>query len=116
MPRSNIKLLSKEERLYFKENYEFKLTDGYILIKFKGFGKVTAKDIYHSFSLSAKVRKITIHPEAIQVWANNFSETDYSVVDIQNAMNALSIAYQATNIDDIKCQLDIISKNDHENI
>lgn len=114
MPRSNIKLLTKDERQYFKDNYTFILKDDVILTQFKGYGRLVAHSVNEDFNLSSKVRKIKISKEAIKLWMTKFKDTDFNIVDVQNAMNALTISYQATDIDDVKNQLNVIKANDEK--
>jgi predicted acetyltransferase len=114
MPRSNIKLLTKDERRYFKNNYAFSIKDDFILVKFNGYGRTVAHPIDEDFSIASKVRKIKISKDAIKLWKDKFQNTEYSVIDIQDAMNALLISYQATNFDDVKSQLEVIKKNDEK--
>ena len=114
MPKSNIKLLTKDERKFFKDNYAFTVKDDFVLVKYKDYGRIVAHDINEDFSISSKVRKIKISKEAINLWKDRFINTDTSLVDVQNAMNALTIAYQATDYTDVKNQLDAIKKNDEK--
>ena len=88
MPKSNIKLLTKDERKFFKDKYTFIYKDDFLVVKFKDYGRYVA------------------HP----------MNTDVSVVDVQNAMNALTISYQATDYDDVKNQLKVIEDNDNKNL
>ena len=114
MPKSNIKLLTKDERQYFRDNYSFELQGNFVLVKFKNYGRVVAHSIFEPFSIVSKIRKITISVNAINLWKDKFMNTDTSLVDVQNAMNALTIAYQATDYTDVKNQLDAIKKNDEK--
>lgn len=116
MPKSNIKLLTKDERKYFKDNYAFSIKDDFILVKFNGYGRTVAHPINESFSIASKVRKIKISEEAIKLWKDKFQSTNYSVIDVQNAMNALLISYQATDYNDVKSQLEVIDKNDEKSV
>lgn len=114
MPKSNIKLLTKDERKFFKDNYSFNVKDDFILVKFRDYGRIVAHDANEDFSIASKVRKIKISKEAIKLWKEKFVNTDVTLVDVQNAMNALTIAYQATDYSDVKNQLDIIKQNDEK--
>lgn len=114
MTRSNIKLLTKDERKYFKDNYHFSIKDDFILVKFNDYGRVVAHPIYEDFNISSKVRKIKISKEAIALWMNNFQNTDFSVIDVQNAMNSLLISYQATDFEDVKAQLNLIKSKEEK--
>lgn len=111
MAKSNIRLLTKDERAFFNDNYVITLKDDMILVKCKSYGRLVAHPVDCDFSISAKVRKISISKEAIQLWKDKFIGTA-SLFDVQNAMNALTIAYQATDYEDVKEQLTLI--NDKE--
>lgn len=108
MAKSNIRLLTKDELKFFKENYSFIIKEDVILVKFKGYDRIVAHPIDSDFSIASKVRKIKISKEAISLWKDKFKATEYTVIDIQNAMNALTIGYQATDYNDVKNQLEII--------
>ena len=116
MPKSNIKLLTKDERKFFKDKYTFIYKDDFLVVKFKDYGRYVAHPINEDFSISSEVRKIKITKEAMKLWKEKFINTDVSVVDVQNAMNALTISYQATNYDDVKNQLKVIEDNDNKNL
>lgn len=111
MPRSNIKLLTREERQFFNTKYSFELVDDVILVKLEDYGRVTAHNANESFNISSKLRKIKISKEAIRLWRDRFMKSA-SLIDVQNAMNALTIAYQTVDYEDVKTQLEIIEKND----
>lgn len=116
MSKSNVRLLTKDERQFFHDNYTFELQGSFILIKFKNYGRVVAHSIDKQFSIVSKVRKITISVEAIKLWIEKFKNTSYTVVDIQNAMNALIIGYQPTAYDEVKNQLQIIDEKDKKSV
>ena len=116
MPKSNIKLLTKEDRQFFKEKYEFSIKDNLILVKVKDYDRITAHNINEDFSISSKVRKIKVSKEATALWIEKFKDTNFNVIDIQNAMNALILSYQATDFDEVKTQLDVIESNDRRHI
>lgn len=114
MPRSNIKLLTKDERRYFKENYTFSIKDDFILVKFNSYGRTVAHPVDEDFFIASKIRKIKISKEAIKLWMTKLQNSEYSVVDVQDAMNALTISYQPTDFDDVQSQLDMIKQNDEK--
>ena len=116
MPRSNIRLLTKEERKFFKDNYKFAIKEDVILVTFNGYGRIVAHPLNEDFSISSKIRKIKITKEAISLWQKKFQNTDFNVVDVQNAMNALIISYQGTDFNDVKNQLELIKQNDEKPI
>ena len=116
MPRSNIRLLTKDERQFFKDNYEIIVNNGFILVINKHYKRITAHPIDVDFAIASKVRKIKITTEAINLWKEKFINTDVSLIEIQNAMNALTLSYQYTNYEDVKNQLERIKINDEKNV
>ena len=67
MPKSNIKLLTKEERRFFKDNYKFSIKDDVLVVKFRDYGRFVAHPINEDFNISSEVRKIKITKEAMKV-------------------------------------------------
>ena len=112
MPKSNIKLLTKDERQYFRDNYNFELQGNFVLVKFKNYGRVVAHSIFEPFSIVSKIRKITISVNAIDLWKDKFMNSKYTLIDVQNAINALTIGYQATDYDEVNAQLNAIDEID----
>ena len=58
-----------------------------------------------SFIISSPKRKITFSVEAINYWINDFKE-DYTLIDVQNAINILTVTYQTVNKEEIRKQLE----------
>ena len=112
MPKSNIKLLTKDERQYFHDNYTFELQGDFVLVKFTSYGRVVAHSIFEPFSIVSKVRKITISVNAINLWKDKFMNSKHTLIDVQNAINALTIGYQATDYDEVNAQLNAIDEID----
>ena len=48
------------------------------------------------FSLKSPIRKITISKDAMKIWKENYAE-EYSLIEVQNAINTLMITYQDVN-------------------
>lgn len=114
MPKSNIRLLTNDERHFFNNNYIFTLKDDVILVKVKDYDRTTSHPIDKGFSISTKMRKIKISVEAINMWKDNFVNSKHSLIDVQNAINALTLSYQSLSYDDVKSQLINIEKKDNE--
>lgn len=111
---SRLRLLSKTERQYFNNNYNFKLHDNMLLVSKKDFNRVVAHSITSDFCINSPIRKIKISAEAIQMWKTYFEKSKYSVVDIQNAINILTMSYQKIGYEEVVSQLKIIDKNDEK--
>lgn len=109
MKKPNIKLLTSEERKFFNDYYSIELSDSFVLIKTKNFDRTTVHPKDEDFSLSNSVRKMKISKEAIKLWEENFKDS-YSLIDVQNAMNALYLAYQSLEKEDVEKQLKIINQ------
>ena len=94
MPRSNIRLLTRDELMYFNSNYIFTLKSDLILVQVKNFNRITSHPINKDFHISTSVRKLKISKEAIEIWSEPSVQSKYTLVEIQNSINALILAYQ----------------------
>ena len=114
MAISNIKLLTKDERYDFNKAYTLTVKDNSVFVKFNGRNITTVHSTNENFQIYHKElkRKITIKKEAVALWNEKFKDTKYTLIDIQNAMNALIIGYQSLDYEDVKNQLEVIDKND----
>lgn len=111
MPRSNIKLLTKDERAKLNSIYDIKLAGDMIVVKCTHYDRITAHAKDSAFDISSKVRKIHISKEAIDLWIDKFMDKA-TLIDVQNAMNALLIGYQSLSYEDVKTQIDRINEKD----
>ena len=113
MLRSNIKLLTADESYSFNTNYKIILKEDLVIVQYTKRNISVTHPIDSDFNIYNKEvkRKITIKKEAIEIWKNNFIDSKFSLIDVQNAMNALVIGYQTLSVDDIKNQLKIINDN-----
>ena len=99
MPR-NVKIFSDEELKILNESYDFEIKSNLILVKSKGMKRVIAHDKKEKFSLSSKIATIAISPLAIQNWEYNF-KGEYTLLEVQNAINKLIVMYQEPQTNDI---------------
>lgn len=113
MSKSNIRLLTKDERKYFNDTYIFVLKSDVILVRTKEFRRYTSHPIDSDFSINSKVRKIKISKEAIELWSKSFIDSKWSLIDIQNAVNSLIITYQQITYDAVHRQLVRIDEQDN---
>lgn len=113
MPRSNIKLLTKDERQYLNENYIFVVKDDLLLVKVKDFARTTSHDINHNFFIKSKVRKLTIITDAMKMWIKYFIDSKWTLIDVQNAVNSLIISYQEINFENVECRLRHIEEKEN---
>lgn len=97
MPRNNIKVLTVDQLANLNERYKFKIEDGKIVVYFDAYNRSTSHDIDKPFFINAKKirRKMNFTVEAINMW-RSFVAKEYSwtLIDVQNAVNALNITYQ----------------------
>lgn len=110
MPKSNIRILTKDELEYFNSKYSIKVKDDYVIVECKNYKRTTLHPTNHSFSLLTKKRKMTISKEAIEMWQKYFRGTDWTMIDIQNAMNLAIISYQNLSYSDILQQLKLLKE------
>ena len=106
------RLLTEDELNYFNHIYSFDVVGNFIQVKVKNFNRITSHPIDHSFSIRMTTsRRLNICKEAIQMWIEKFKDSKkYSLIDVQNAINALKLSYQTLRYEDVLSQLKIINK------
>lgn len=105
----NIKVLTKQERLYFLERYKFTKEGNTVFVQINNYRKVTAHKIEDGININSKVRRLKLSSEALKYWATYF-ENKYSPVEVQNAMNFLTISYKEINAASIEATINFIAK------
>ena len=105
MASNNRQTLTEKELNYLNEKYEFSIADDNVLVSVKNYDRTTAHKIDTGFSLNTDVKKIFISSDAIKFWQNSFSK-DYTLLDVQNAINTLIVLYQNVSLEDVKKQLE----------
>lgn len=100
----NVKALTTQELAYVAERYSFEAVGGYVAVKVGA--KKTLHDKAGGFSLLLPLerRRIKISPMAIDLWEESFRK-GYSLIEVQNAINALLVALQKPTKGAIKEQL-----------
>lgn len=111
MPKSNVHILSADDHKYFNDKYMFIINGDSVLVQIKDYNRTTAHPLDKSFALKTLVRKLTISKEALSIWSTNFyrnqkyqtitKEDMYTLIDIQNAINMLIVAYQAITFENV---------------
>ena len=101
----NVKPLTDDELSFIKNNYVFDLRDEYIIVSKKDYNRKVLHEFNECFDLNTSVRKIRINPDAMKYWAENFKDK-YTLVEVQNAINILSITYQKVNLENLVSQLE----------
>ena len=104
MSKNNVKIITKSELEYLNSRYDFEVSGNAILVKIKNYNRVTMHPLGKSFSLNTKVRKVTITPDAVNVWQTHF-KSKFSLFDVQNAINVLIATYQLPSPEEILIQL-----------
>lgn len=97
---TNIRLLTNEELKSFEDKYKFKIIDNYVSVSVVNFNRPTLHPIGKSFSLICNGRKITINPDTIELWKNDFPHLH--LVNVQNLVNTLLLMYQKPKKEDIE--------------
>lgn len=92
----NLRALSLEELKYFNDRYTFKCLDNYLLVHCTVLNKRTFHDMSKSFSLKSPLRKVTIQKDTMKLWKEKYME-DYTLIEVQSAINNLIITYQDVN-------------------
>ena len=107
-----IKLLTKDELDYFNSIYSFDLLENFIQVKVKDFNRITSHPINQNFSIRMTTsRRLTITTDSINMWIQHFKDkTKYTLIDVQNAINALRLSYQNLRYEDVISQLKVINK------
>lgn len=100
MSKNNLKLLSDEQLIEFKEKYNFQILDSLIVVRTSNFNRPTMHEKTKSFFITLNNRKLTITPEAINMWETHFPNRH--LVDIQHAVNRLFLMYQNPTVGDIE--------------
>lgn len=105
--RNNVKLLTERQLEKFNEKYRFALDeDDNIVVTLLNYGRVTKHDSKKGFSINSDIRKVTFSIEAIEFWKELKKESEYSLIDIQQAYNILTLSYEIPTIDSIKCLIE----------
>lgn len=107
----NTRALTDDELKYINDNYLFELKDDLILVSFKGYNRKTVHSVHEPFSINAKPRLVKITQKAIDLWVNKYLKK-YSLIEVQAAINRLTVTYQDLTDVEISQQLE----KTHENI
>lgn len=101
----NLRALTDEELDFIDSNYVFEVLENkYIIVSFKGYNRKVLHDIDKPFLINTSVRKVNISIEAINYWLEDFKD-NYSLIEVQNAINVLIVLYQPVNKEEIEKQL-----------
>lgn len=103
----NTKVLSEDELSFLINKYSFGVANvdnkQYIVVKSNNYDRMVLHDSTKKFTLNTPIKKLSISPEAINLWLTELN--NYSLIEVQNAINALIVTFQDITIEDIKNQL-----------
>ena len=106
MSRNNIKLLSKEQLKQLNRKYYFEADDENIIVKLYNYNRITFHSKIKPFHINCKIRKVCFSMEAINAWLKLYDQKEkYSLFDVQQAANILTITYQTVDENSIIKQL-----------
>ncbi len=102
----NIKILKSDELDFLNDIYTFKTIndDKDIVVECRHFNRKTLHSTDSGFIISSKIRKLSITKDAIDYWIGYFKDTN-SLIDVQHAINKLTIMYKDVNLDTLKEEL-----------
>jgi len=105
----NLRALTDEELNFIDNNYKFETLEDknnkrYIIVSFNGYDRRVLHDFDKPFLINTSVRKVNISTDAINYWYNDFKD-NYSLIEVQNAINVLIVLYQPVNKEEIEKQL-----------
>ena len=100
----NIKALTDTEMKYVVSRYKFELYNDFIMVIANG--RKTLHDRTKGFSLLLPIerRRIKITEKAIDFWIKEASP-NYTLIEVQNAINTLVVTYQNVTQENIRSQL-----------
>lgn len=100
----NIKALTNEELKFIVEKYHFELFENYVVVSTNNRKTLHDKSTSFSLLLPLERRRIKITSRAIDLWIEKYIDK-YSLIEVQNAINTLTVTYQNPNEENIDGQL-----------
>lgn len=96
MTAGNTKALTSSELDFVLSKYEFELVGDYVIVKANQ--RKTLHDKHQDFSLLLPLerKRVKISTRAIDLWERKYIG-EYSLIEVQNAMNALQVMFQSPN-------------------
>lgn len=101
----NIKLLKSDELELLNDIYTFSTINDNkdIVVECRHFNRKTLHSTDSGFIISSKIRKLSITKQAIDYWLEYFKDT--TLINVQDAINKLTIMYKDVNLDTLKDEL-----------
>lgn len=95
MTRNNIKLLTPAQLDKLNEKYMFEVDDDNIIVKLRHYNRITKHPRGKPFHINSKIRKVCFSMDAIELWLSiRETHKDYSLFDVQQAVNSAYITYR----------------------
>jgi len=105
MARNHIKLLTQSELERFNNKYQICVDGDDIVVSLSNYDRYTRHPKDKGFFINSRIevkRKINFTVEAIQIWIKCIEDNyNYSLFDVQQAVNALTITYQTINYESV---------------
>lgn len=103
MAKNNIKLLSKTQFERINSKYTFTIEDDKIIVGLTTCARKTAHDIDKPFHINAKkIRKVCFSIEAINIWRELYHDGLPTLLQVQQAVNKLTITFQKVNTENVR--------------
>ena len=92
----NVRILDDKELEFLVGKYIFEFQEGlsknYIVVTTSNYARKVLHEADKSFTINTQIKRITINPQAIEFWKE--LDFKYNLIEVQNALNILSISYQ----------------------
>lgn len=104
----NIKSLTDYELVAIKTKYSIKVVEKNIVVAVNTRNQTTIHKMNKNFNLRINDRKFTISERAIRLWTTEMSQ--YNLIDIQHVINGLIIDKKEVTNDNVRKELENMSK------
>lgn len=100
----NVKALTPDEMRFVLNKYKFEAAGDYIIVRANNRSTAHPSNKGFSLLLPLERRRVKITPKAIAIWEKNYVGK-YSLLEVQNAINVLTVTLQPASEDEIGSQL-----------
>lgn len=103
MTRNNVRLLTPTEFMQLNSKYIFELDKDSIVVRTKNYNRLTKHPVNEPFHINAKgIRKVCFNMNAIDIWKNLYKDGKPTLIEVQQAVNKLTITFQKTTEENVK--------------
>lgn len=105
MKRNNVKLISADDLKTMKEKYKFELdsSGNNILVKTNTNSRLTYHNSCKPFGINMVGKRVVVFSmDAISIWKELYSVYNYSLLEVQNAVNKLYITFQEITTENVQ--------------